>query len=157
MTSIWIANWRSCQRVYKVRSRFQVFTIGTNQNTVHEDPVDQHTYITELETENEALRQRLEGLERQLQCRSPTESRQKPRIPSLAPADIRAAAGSGSGIEALGSTLSKLNGLELTGPAEARSPEKTPGKTPGKKVRKLTTRKWDLMDENDLDAFENHY
>lgn len=157
MTSIWIAKWRSCQRVYKVRSRFQVFTVGTNHETVHEDPVDQNTYITELETENEALRQRLEGLERELQCRSPTESRQKPRIPSLALADIRVAAGSGSGIEALGSALSKLNGLGLTDPAEARSPEKTPGKTPGKKVRKLTTRKWDLMDENDLDAFENHY
>ena len=159
MTSIRIAKWRFCQRGYKVRSRFQVFTVGTNHETVHEDPVDQNTYITELETENEALRQRLEGLERELQCRSPTQSRQKPRIPSFAHADIRVAAGSGSGsgIEALGSALSKLNGLGLTDPAEARSPEKPLGKTPGKKVRKLTTRKWDLMDENDLDAFENHY
>ena len=53
--------------------------------TVHEDPVDQNAYITELETENEALRQRLEGLERELQCRSPTESRQKPRIAESRP------------------------------------------------------------------------
>ena len=132
----------------------KVLTISTKHKTVHEDPVDRNAYITELETENEALRQRFEALERELQCRSPTKSRQKPRIPSLALADIRLAAGSGSGI---GSALSKLNGLGLTDPAEARSPEKTPGKTPGIKVRKLTTRKWDLMDENDLDAFENHY
>lgn len=33
----------------------------------------------------------------------------------------------------------------------------SPGKTPGKKMRKLTARKWDLMDENEMDAFENHY
>lgn len=134
-----------------------MFTISTKHKTVHEDAVDRNAYITDLETENEALRRRFEALERELQSRSPTKSRQKPRIPSLALADIRLAAGSGSGIEALGSALSKLNGLGLTDPAEARSPEKTPGKTPGIKGRKLTTRKWDLMDENDLDAFENHY
>lgn len=134
-----------------------MFTISTKQRTVHEDAGDRHAYITELETENEALRRKFEALERELQCRSPTKSRQKPRIPSLALADIRLAAGSDSGIEALGSALSKLNGLGLTDPAEARSPGKTPGKTPGMKVRKLTTRKWDLMDESDLDAFENHY
>ena len=141
----------------KSKKPFPSVIIGTKYKTVHEDPVDQHAYITELQTENEALRQRLEASERELQCRSPTESRQKPRIPSLALTDLRLAAGSGSSIKALGSALSKLNGLELTDPAEARSPKKTPGKTPGKKVRKLTTRKWDLMDENDLDAFENHY
>ena len=156
-TSIWIANWRFCRRAYKVKTRLRVFTISTKHKTVHEDAVDRNAYITELETENEALRQRSEALEREIQCRSPTKSRQKPRIPSLALADIRLAAGSDSGAEALGSALSKLNGLGLTDPAEARSPEKTTGKKPGMKVRKLTTRKWDLMDENDLDAFENHY
>ena len=26
--------------------------------------------------------------------------------------------------------------------------------TPGKKIRKLTARKWDLMDENEMDAYE---
>ena len=134
-----------------------MFPISTKDKTVHEDAVDRNSYITELETENEALRQRFEALEREIQSRSPTKSRQKLKIPSLALADIRVAAGSDSGIEALGSAVSKLNGLGLTDPAEARAPEKTAGKTPGKKVRKLTTRKWDLMDENELDAFENHY
>lgn len=46
----------------------------------------------------------------------------------------------------------KLNAISLT-----ESKAQSPGKTPGKKMRKLTTRKWDLMDENELDAFENHY
>ena len=156
-TSIWIANWKSCRRAYKVKTRLRVSIISTKYKTVHEDAVDRNAYITELEIENEALRQRFETLERELQSRSPTKSRQKLRIPSLALTDIRVAAGSDSGVEALGSALSKLNSLALTDPAEARAAEKTPGKTPGKKVRKLTTRKWDLMDENDLDAFENQY
>lgn len=51
--------------------------------------------------------------------------------------------------------MSKLNGMKLT--EVAASKLQSPGKTPGKKMRKLTTRKWDLMDENELDAFENHY
>ena len=68
-------------------------------------------------------------------------------------ADIRIAAGSGGGNEALGATLSKLNGLGLTDGAEARSPEKPLGK----KIRKLTARKWDFMDENEMDALENQY
>ena len=63
------------------------------------------------------------------------------------------AGGSGSGNDALGNALSKLNGLSMTEPAEARSP----GKTAGKKIRKLTARKWDLMDEKEMDAFENYY
>ena len=51
--------------------------------------------------------------------------------------------------------MSKLNGMKLTDAAASKS--QSPGKIPGKKVRKLTTRKWDLMDENELDAFENDY
>ena len=49
----------------------------------------------------------------------------------------------------------KLNGMSLKDASEPR--RQSPGKTPGKKMRKLTTRKWDLMDENEMDAFENDY
>ena len=49
----------------------------------------------------------------------------------------------------------KLNGMSLTDAAECGT--QSPGKTVGKRMRKLTTRKWDLMDENEMDAFENHY
>lgn len=45
--------------------------------------------------------------------------------------------------------------MSLTDAAEGEL--RSPGKTAGKKMRKLTTRKWDLMDENELDAFENDY
>lgn len=41
--------------------------------------------------------------------------------------------------------------MSLTDPAEA----KTAGKTAGKKMRKLTARKWDLMDEDEIEALEN--
>ena len=51
--------------------------------------------------------------------------------------------------------MSKLNGMKLTDAAGSKP--QSPSKTPGKKMRKLTTRKWDLMDENELDAFENDY
>ena len=47
--------------------------------------------------------------------------------------------------------MSKLNCMTLNDHGERKSP----GKTPGKKIRKLTTRKWDLMDENEMDALEN--
>jgi hypothetical protein len=120
--------------------------------TVHEDPIDQTAYTAELETENETLRCKLEALERELQCRSPTKSPKKAKVPSLNLSDIRVAAGSDSGNEALACAFQKLNGLGLTEPAECRSP----GKTPGKKIRKLTARRWDLMDENEMDAFENY-
>lgn len=63
------------------------------------------------------------------------------------------AAGSGSGNDALGNAFSKFNGLL---DAAAKVGSNTPGKTPGKKIRKLTARKWDLMDENEMDAFENY-
>ena len=105
-------------------------------------------YKTELETENESLRRKLEALERELQCRSPTKSPKKAKVPSLDLSDIRVAAGSGSGNETLASAFQKLNGLSLTDVAEGRSL--------GKKIRKLTARKWDLMDENEMDAFENY-
>ena len=49
----------------------------------------------------------------------------------------------------------KLNGMSLKDASEPR--RQSPGKTPRKKMRKLTTRKWDLMDENEMDAFENDY
>ena len=108
--------------------------------------MDLGKHTAELEKENEALRRKLEGLERELQCRSPTRSPRKPQISSP----------SGNlGAGALGTTLFKLNGMNLTDPAEYKP--QSPGKTPGKKMRKLTARKWDLMDENEMDAFENNY
>ena len=108
--------------------------------------MDQDTRTAELENENEALRRRLEALERELQCRSPTKSPRKPRLSSPS---------KDYGPGALGTALFKLNAMSLTDAAECKP--QSPGKTPGKKIRKLTAKKWDLMDENEMDAYENNY
>lgn len=81
-----------------------------------------------------------------MQCRSPTKSRRKPRLSSP---------NQEYGPGALGTAVFKLNGLSLMDAAESKP--QSPGKTPGKKMKKLTARKWDLMDEKEMDAFENHY
>lgn len=108
--------------------------------------MDQDTRSTELEHENEALRRKLEALERELQCQSPTRSQKKPQLSSPS---------KDYGPSALGTALFKLNGMSLTDAAECKP--QSPGRTPGKKMRKLTARKWDLMDENEMDALEHNY
>ena len=45
--------------------------------------------------------------------------------------------------------------MTLTEPTEAKA--KTPGKTPAKKMKKFTAKKWDFMDENELDALESQH
>lgn len=106
--------------------------------------MDQDTRTAELENENEALRRKLEALERELQCRSPTKSPRKPQLSSPSK-EYRSGA--------LETALFKLNSLSLTNPVKYKP--QSPGRTPGKKMRKLTARKWDLMDEKEMDAFEN--
>jgi len=73
-------------------------------------------------------------------------------VPSLNLTDVRLAAGGANRNDSFGSALSKLNGMTLTDAVQSKSP----GKTPEKKIRKLTARKWDLMDENEMDAFEKY-
>ncbi|KAF6239655.1 hypothetical protein HO173_002201 [Letharia columbiana] len=123
--------------------KLEILTQGIQ---IHEDAIDQDTRTTELENENEALRRKLEALERDLQCRSPTKAPRKPQLSSPS---------KDYGPAALGTALSKFNGMSLIDAAAYKA--QSPGKTPGKKMRKLTARKWDLMDENEMDAFENHY
>ena len=100
----------------------------------------------ELENENEALRRRLDNLERELQCRSPTKSPRKAQVSS---------GRKDYGASALGTALFKLNGMSLTDAVDGK--QQSPSKTAGKKMRKLTARKWDLMDENEMEAFQNDY
>ena len=143
MTSIWTANWKSYFKAYRVRSQLLkcLNTIETRLKlqTVHEDPRGPSDRISELENENDALRRRLEALEREMQSRSPTKSAKKPQL------DYGFDLGVENGVT--GTTLyENLNGMSLK---EKRI------MTPGKKIRKLTARKWDFMDENELDAYEN--
>lgn len=93
--------------------------------------------MLDLENENDALRRRIDALEREMQSRSPTRSAKKPK-PELGRALGAEDAAGGT------SLLDKLNSMSLK---EKRVV------TPGKKVRKLTARKWDLMDENEMDAY----
>lgn len=144
--SILIANWKYFRRVSKVSRLSPCSPLSYSLRIVHEDPIDPDTRNTELEHENEALRRKLEALECELQCRSPTRSPKKPQLSSPS---------KDYGPSALGTALFKVNGMSLTDAAECKP--QSPGRTPGKKMRKLTARKWDLMDENEMDAFENHF
>ena len=109
---------------------------------MHEDQIDSSARLLELETENEALRRQLEALQREMQSQSPTRSAKKPQLQAqsaLAPVSDNSAYS--------GPTLyEKLHGLSLKEKKEVR--------TPGKKLRKFTARKWDFMDENEMDAYE---
>ena len=94
--------------------------------------------MEELELENETLRRKLEALERDLQAQSPTRSTRK-KPPKTPPAVL----------DDCGTTLFKLNALSLSHEnGVGSSPLKS---TPGRKVRKMTARKWDLGDENELE------
>ena len=147
-----------------IRSKYYLLTDETNtkMQAVYEDPVDYSARTHELENENENLRQQIKSLKRELNCRSPTKSpeKRKSNVSSLNFTDVRLAAGGADCNDSLGNAMSKLNKMALNDPAEGKYAQnavgKTPNKTPGKKMKKLTARKWDLMDENEMDAFENH-
>ncbi|KAL9020133.1 MAG: hypothetical protein Q9185_002590 [Variospora sp. 1 TL-2023] len=111
---------------------------------IYEDATDHDERVAELETENERLRRQLDSLEREINARSPTRPSKK-AAPFVTPRKPV-----GNGEDDLGTTLFKLNAMNLS----PKEPKASPiGKTPSKKIRKLTTRKWDLMDENEMDAY----
>lgn len=180
---------------------------------IHEDAEDVNAYTQRLERENDALRRRVEMLEREIQCRSPTKS--KARVSKQQVSMLDSGSGSGGSINdgddaggkkeeesVLRSSLFKLNAMSLGGNGEregslggreeeeekevdegegemmmrvAAASEKvvnatttttitgTPGRQSkgksmsgsesGRKVRKLTARKWDLMDENEMEGY----
>lgn len=113
---------------------------------VHEDQDAGAEYVEGLERENEGLKAKVEALERELQGRSPSK-KQKTKIP---------VSNLNSDRDVLGEATFSLNGLSLAGGPEASSEENLKPVTPasGKKIRKLTARKWDLMDEEELEAYE---
>ncbi|KAL8693772.1 MAG: hypothetical protein Q9218_001468 [Villophora microphyllina] len=112
---------------------------------VYEDPTDRAEHTTELQAENDQLRRKLDAMERELNSQSPTRSPKKPPHQLTTPRKPPS-----MGDDDFGTTLFKLNVMNLSPKEPKMSPA---GKTPGKKIRKLTTRKWDLMDENELDAY----
>lgn len=109
------------------------------QPIVHEDDPSLDTHSKELEVENETLRRKLDALERELQSQSPTRSQKK-----------KGQQQERSFVDDCGTTLFKLNSLSLN---SEKGMGASPIKTPGKKIRKLTARRWDLGNENELDGY----
>ena len=142
---------------------------------IHEDPEDANAYTQQLEIDNDMLRRKLDNLERELQCRSPTKSKSpKKQAPELPSFGLNSSNDGDEEPSVLGSSLLKLNAIhlgdgkqgdmDLGGGAEGEDDEGggMPGKAAGmmaktlgsgKKMRKLTARKWDLMDENELGEY----
>lgn len=109
--------------------------------------MDSSQRVIELEAENEHLRRQLDLLERETNSRSPSRVSKKPQ--QLATSTPRKKLSDAA--DDFGMTLFKLSAMNLS-PKEPKSSQV--GKTPGKRIKKLTTRKWDLMDEDELDAYE---
>lgn len=145
MMNMWTENSKSSLRVFKV-GNFYIFQhlkqSRPNPHTVYEDPTPPDQKTKELEAENQSLRRKLDSLERELQAQSPTRSGKKSLYHQQQP----------PALDDCGTTLFKLNALSLD--HESGLGSSSPAKmTPGRKVRKLTTRKWDLGDENEIDGF----
>ena len=112
-----------------------------------------------LEMENAALKARLEELEREIQGRSPSKKQRSPRKKA-------AQSSSAEGRSVFGDATAALNGLSFDTPPKLslglgfedaikeKEKENVVAATPGRKIRKLTARKLDLMDEADLEAYE---
>ena len=115
-----------------------MFDAIINMPAVHEDSIDPGERLSVMENENDSLRRQLEAIKREIQSQSPTRSanRSQPlRLMSDNSATPRP------------TLYEQLNDLSLK--------EKKEIKTPGKKMRKFTARRWDFMDENEMEAYEN--
>ena len=172
----WVAAWgeETDRNEEHLDKKIDILSKGI---TIREDTEDANAYTQQLESENDELRRKLANLERELQCRSPTKSnllkKQAPKLPSLGLSSSSSSSSSSKDSDerqnVLGSSLFKLNAMSLGdgqrdvslgdqtegGNEEERASPKKVAATPGsgRKVRKLTARKWDLMDENELGEY----
>jgi hypothetical protein len=97
-----------------------------------EDKENQELGVDEdLEAENERLRREVAMLRRDLQSRSPSK-----RI--------------GGPLRELSSVGREMEKLRISNDSILREGSRTASGSPVKKVKKLTSRKWDLMDEGEL-------
>lgn len=121
---------------------------------------DRQPTAEEVQRENEALRRKVETLERQLNLRSPTQSGKvkpltTPLKESTNPASNPFLSALRSSIDESSATGEGLNTamkkLDLQDPPRKISVPKTPGTA--KRMRKLTTRKWDFGNSGDEEGF----
>jgi hypothetical protein len=121
---------------------------------VHEDPVSSGPErVAELEDENDSLRRKLAQLERELNSRSPTKPKKTPFAPR--PSEIiEIHDETDADIEAGLRNLNLRDSCDLPTLSEVIQQENqkraSATTTPGRKVRKLTTRKWDLAPEEEI-------
>jgi hypothetical protein len=94
-----------------------------------------------LEAENERLRREVEILRRDLSVRSPSKSQRTPLRES------RIGREGDRGV--MGHVGREMEGLRVSGDSVLKGGGLI-GASPTKKVRKLTARKWDLMDEGEM-------
>lgn len=112
---------------------------------VHEDPQpSSDEQVEELEFENDQLRSKITALERELNCRSPSK-KSKSKKTALENSRNANFLGRESDIEV---ALRKMDHLKLADSMFKGSPT---ADSPGKKQRKISTRKWDLAPEDDLE------
>lgn len=119
---------------------------------IFEDPEQpQGGRVEELEFENKQLRGRIAALEREITCRSPTKKLSKARPPkALADHDSPTKYKGDSKIvrdSDIENAVRRMDQLKLLDNMFAPAPV---AETPGKKLRKLTTRKWDLGPEEEI-------
>ncbi|KAL8926150.1 MAG: hypothetical protein Q9208_003053 [Pyrenodesmia sp. 3 TL-2023] len=142
----WIGAWgeEADRNGEHLDRKLDIFTKGIR---IYEDPADSSERVIELEAENERLRRQLDSLEREINSRSPSRISKQPQ--QLTTSNPRKKLGDAA--DDFGMTLFKLSAMN----SSPKEPKSSPvGKTPGKRIRKLTTRKWDLMDEDELDSYE---
>jgi Kinesin motor domain len=138
---------------------------------VHED--SQQQSIEGVERENEALRRKIEDLERQLHLRSPTKTKStrvnppatplkentnpasNPFLSALRNGPRGISRGPSTGEEGLSSSMKLLDIREKQSADDESLRKISVPKTPGtaKRMRKLTTRKWDFGESGDEDGF----
>jgi len=125
--------------------KLEIFTRATevedeDKENVPSVPMDQ---VLELESDNQKLRREVEMLRREVQNRSPTK--QRPGVLKEQRSGIlREIGGSGLGSIGLGSLGRDMEQLRVSGASVGSNSSSTSVK----KVRKLTTRKWDMGDED---------
>jgi hypothetical protein len=138
----WKASWaaESERNDEHLDRKLEIYTRSIDASEENKENTEPSKIDTneDLEMENERLRREVEQLKREIQCASPTKSRRQPLRES-------------SRLAARASDSFGLDELRIsTGSDGDRESMSSVRASPTKKVRKLTTRKWDLMDEGDL-------
>ncbi|PMD63677.1 P-loop containing nucleoside triphosphate hydrolase protein [Hyaloscypha bicolor E] len=114
------------------------------------DAVDEESENKEnefdLEAENDRLRREVEMLRRDIQSRSPSKRMPLRESRAYSGRDSRVCGESERGMESVGREMERLR---MSGESVLKGGQPIMS-SPTKKVRKLTARKWDLMDEREI-------